>query len=402
MSGTGPFAPAGSAGDRSPAPGTEAGLPASRGRFGVYVHIPFCRRRCDYCAFATYADRDHLAGRYVSACVAELRRAGAEEGIPPASSVFFGGGTPSRLAPGQLAAILDAVVRLPGAEVTVECNPEDASVERFVAYRDAGVTRLSLGVQSTAPHVLGALGRVHDPDAPRRAVAMAAAAGIDELNVDLIYGAVGETDEDWVRTLHDVLSFPGPLTHVSAYALTVEPGTPLAATPDRYPDDDAQATRYELADTVLSAAGFEWEEVSNWARPGHRCRHNQLYWAQGDYRGIGSSAHSHQSGTRWWNVRTPDRYVRSVESGQPAVAGAEHLDPGRRAVEALMLSLRTPAGVPEAALPEAPELEGLVVRAGGRAVLTRRGRLLANAVTRLLAVPGDAEPARGDRYSALP
>jgi putative oxygen-independent coproporphyrinogen III oxidase len=356
--------------------------------FGVYVHVPFCRHRCDYCAFATYTDRDHLMGRYVDASVAEIERAVDAGELPPATSVFFGGGTPSRLAADELCRILDAVPRAPGAEVTVECNPEDASAARFAAYRTAGVTRISLGVQSTAPHVLAGLGRRHDPAAVRRAADLVAGAGFASYNLDLIFGGAGETDDDWARSLDDVLALPSPPPHVSAYALTVEPGTPLAADRTRHPDDDVQAARYERADAVLTAAGYRWEEVSNWALPGHDCRHNRLYWAQGDYRGIGSAAHSHHRGRRWWNVRTPDRYVDAVERGRPVAAGEEVLDAGQRQFERLVLSLRTPDGVPAAALDDVGELarQGLVVRRGNRAVLTVRGRLLANAVTARLDV----------------
>jgi len=356
--------------------------------FGVYVHIPFCRHRCDYCAFATYTDRDHLMDAYAAACVAEVGRAVEREAMPTASSVFFGGGTPSRLPADLLASILDAVPRRSGAEVTVECNPEDVSAERLAAYRRAGVTRVSLGVQSTVGHVLEGLGRRHGPDHVVEAAHLVAGAGFSSWNLDLIIGGAGERDEDWERSLTDLLGLEAPPPHLSAYALTVEPGTPLARTPDRHPDDDVQATRYETADRVLTAAGYRWEEISNWARPGHECRHNHLYWDQGDYRGIGSAAHSHDGGRRWWNVRTPDRYVALVGADESVVAGEEVLDAPRRAFEALALGLRTSTGVPVAALPDHPDLEGLVDRSSGRAVLTVRGRLLANAVTGYLTAPG--------------
>ncbi len=365
--------------------------------FGVYVHIPFCRARCDYCAFATYTDRDHLMESYAAACVVEVGRAVTEEGMPPASSVFFGGGTPSRIPADLLAAILDAVPRRPGAEVTVECNPEDADPARLAAYRSAGVTRISLGVQSTVPHVLAGLGRRHGSDRATEAAGAVASAGFDSWSMDLIIGGSGESDADWSRSLEDVLGLASPPPHLSAYSLTVEPGTPLARTPDRHPDEDAQAGRYEQADRVLTARGYRWEEISNWALPGHACRHNGLYWAQGDYRGIGSAAHSHRSGRRWWNVRTPDRYVAAVGAGEPAVAGDEVLTGEQRHFEALALALRTPAGVPTGALPDHPDLEGLVDRSEGRAVLTVRGRLLANAVTaRLVTDGGVGEPAPRD------
>ncbi len=351
------------------------------GQFGVYVHVPFCRARCDYCAFATYTDRDHLVGAYVDAVETEAKRAAATGDLPLATSVFFGGGTPSRLEPDDIGRVLDAVARPPGAEVTLETNPEDARPERLAGFQAAGVTRLSFGVQSTSPRVLASLGRAHDPALALGACAAAAEAGLTTFNVDLIFGAAAERDEDWAQTLDDVLSLEVPPTHVSAYALTVEPGTALAADPARAPDDDTQARRYEYAERVLSRAGYAWEEVSNWALPGHGCRHNQLYWRQGDYRGLGSAAHSHAAGHRWWNVRTPDRYVALIAEGRSPVAAGEHLDDAERAFEALCLSLRTPAGVPDWALPDDDALDGLVTRDGGRAVLTVRGRLLANALS---------------------
>ena len=357
--------------------------------FGVYVHVPFCRHRCDYCAFATYTDRDHLMEAYAAACVTEVRRAVEREGMPPASSVFVGGGTPSRLPPDLLVSVLDAVPVAPGVEVTVECNPEDVTADLLAGYRAAGVTRVSLGVQSTVGHVLEGLGRRHGPAQVTGAAALVAGAGFTSWNMDLILGGAGERDEDWERSLADLLGLPSPPPHVSAYALTVEPGTPLALDRDRHPDDDVQAGRYEAADRVLSAAGYRWEEISNWARPGHECRHNRLYWDQGDYRGIGSAAHSHLAGRRWWNVRTPDRYVALVAADdRSVVAGEEILDPARRRFEALALALRTPSGVPTAALPHDPDLDCLVTRVDGRAVLTVQGRLLANAVTRYLVDPG--------------
>jgi oxygen-independent coproporphyrinogen-3 oxidase len=304
--------------------------------------------------------------------------------MAPASSVFFGGGTPSRLPADLLVEILDAVPRRPGAEVTVECNPEDADPGRLAVYRSAGVTRISLGVQSTVPHVLAGLGRRHGSDQAVEAARAVAGAGFESWSMDLIIGGAGETDADWEKSLEDVLGLESPPPHLSAYSLTVEPGTPLATAPDRHPDDDTQAGRYELTDRVLSQRGYRWEEISNWALPGHECRHNGLYWDQGDYRGIGSAAHSHRRGRRWWNVRTPDRYVAAVVTGRAVLAGEEVLTDGQRRFEALALSLRTRLGVPLDALPDHQELDGLVDRSGGRAVLTVRGRLLADAVaTRL-------------------
>jgi putative oxygen-independent coproporphyrinogen III oxidase len=359
-------------------------------RFGVYVHVPFCTRRCDYCAFATWTDRFHLAQAYVDACATEVKRAVAR-GMGPATSVFFGGGTPSLLTPQQLETVLDAIPLGRGAEVTVECNPDTVDGPKLCGYRDAGVTRLSFGVQSMVPHVLAGLGREHDLGAVYSAIDYAAAAGFhDAYNVDLIFGGAGETVADWETTLAAVTRLDPSPAHVSAYALTVEPGTPLARDRNRHPDPDDQADKYLLADDLLGDSGLSWYEISNWSRPGHECRHNQLYWEQGQYCGIGCAAHSHRvnsdgvTARRWWNVRTPERYVRLVEAVEATEAAGEDLDLDARRRERLELALRTDRGVSEEALPgwaHDPVLVELVRRAEpGRLVLTRRGRLLANEV----------------------
>ncbi len=349
--------------------------------FGVYVHVPFCRERCDYCAFATYTDRDHLMERYADACVRDVRRVFGAADLPLPTSIFFGGGTPSRLHPATLCRVLDAIPRAADAEVTVECNPEDADAAHLDAYRRAGVTRVSFGLQSTHARVLASLGRRDVPHAAERISAAVTAAGFATWNLDLIFGAAAERDTDWAATLGHVLALPHSPPHVSAYGLTVEPGTPLARDPARHPGDDAQARRYEHTEAVLTAAGYAWEEISNWARPGHECRHNHLYWAQGDYVAIGSAAHAHRDGVRWWNVRTPERYVEAVEAGRAPEAGREELTVEQRAFEARSLALRTRRGVPWECLERPEELDGLVERVGERAVLTVRGRLLANEVS---------------------
>ena len=314
---------------------------------------------------------------YAAACRKELEAAA----LPAATSVFFGGGTPSLLPADNLLGILAAISRHPGAEVTVECNPETVTAELFAAYREAGVTRVSFGVQSMIPHVLDGLGRMHDVASVERAVALAKQVGFASWSVDLIYGGAGETIADWEETLRRVVDLGPP--HVSAYALTVEPGTALASRPERHPDDDDLAEKYLLAEETLTAAGLANYEISNWAVPGHECRHNRLYWQQGDYRGIGSAAHSHEGGRRWWNVRTPDRYIALVESGRSPVGGEEMLDEDGKRAEALQLALRTRDGVEaEAFAPEAVErLRDLLEEAAeGRLRLNPRGRLLANEV----------------------
>jgi oxygen-independent coproporphyrinogen-3 oxidase len=362
--------------------------------FGVYVHIPFCAARCDYCDFATWTDRAHLVDEYVAACIRHVERLA----LPDATSVFFGGGTPSLLDAPALTAILDAIPRAPGSEVTVECNPDSVDATKLRAYRTAGVNRVSFGVQSMRPHVLAALGRTHDPGNVSRAVGWARDAGIERVNLDLIYGTPGETVADWEATLDATLALePG---HVSAYALTVEAGTPLgravAAGTRTAPDDDDQATKYEVADDRLSAAGRPWYEVSNWARPGEECRHNLLYWEGGDYAAVGCAAHGHRAGRRFWNLRTPERYLAAVAAGALTEAGSETLDADARRAEATVLALRTARGIKlggveadslpvSTCIDELTEI-GLLARSGDRAVLTRRGRLLGNEVAvRLLA-----------------
>ena len=350
--------------------------------FGVYVHVPFCASKCDYCAFATWTDRHHLQDRYLDALVTDIEREVAA-GMPPASSVFVGGGTPTLVAPERLAAVIRAIPVEPGAETTVECNPDDVSDELLEHYVGAGVDRVSIGVQSMVPSVLGALGRRHDPGNVEQAVAAVGRAGLRSFNLDVIYGAAGERPADWEHTVRRVVELDPP--HVSTYGLTVEPGTPLADDPTRHPDDDDQADKYEIADELLSAAGLENYEVSNWARPGHECRHNLLYWHQLDYRGFGCAAHSHAAGRRWWNVRTPERYVEAVEAGVSTEAAGETLDVVTRRTEGLQLAVRLRDGVDATAFTDADRAElveeGLLSERGDRVVLTRAGRLLANAVS---------------------
>ena len=345
----------------------------------MYLHVPFCSARCDYCSFATWTDRHHLIDSYLAACRRDADRL-VEVGMPAATSVFVGGGTPTLVPAADLVGVLDRIPRAPGAEVTVECNPDDVTAELLDTYLDGGVNRLSFGVQSTSAHVLQALGRTHDRANVERSVALARSAGFTSFNLDVIYGGAGESLDDWCRTIDDVVAFDPP--HVSAYALTVEAGTPLAADPDRHPDDDDQADKYLAVTERLGAAGYEWYEISNWAKSGHECRHNLLYWTMGEYQGVGCASHSHRDGRRFWNLRTPDRYLDAVQRGASVEAADERLDGDARALEALQLSLRTRYGVPKDAL-EADDLPGLVephAADPARVVLTVRGRLLANEV----------------------
>jgi len=351
--------------------------------FGVYVHIPFCASKCEYCAFATWTDRAHLVDAYLDALDTEIDRA-VSAGLPTADTVFVGGGTPTLVPGDALAEVIASIPVAAGAEVTVECNPDDVTVDLLRTYRGAGVNRVSLGVQSMSAHVLAALGRTHDQANVAAAVESVREAGMPSFNLDLIYGAVGESLDDWRTTVTEALAVDAP--HISAYGLTVEPGTPLAVQLDRHPDDDDQADKYEIVDDLLATAGLANYEVSNWAKPGHESRHNHLYWDQDDYRGFGCAAHSHEAGRRWWNVRTPDRYIDLIGRGEPVEASSETLDDATRRFEGLQLALRTRDGVERSAFSEdtLELLDGLVVEHPTdpqRVVLTRAGRLMANEVS---------------------
>ncbi|MBK1786476.1 radical SAM family heme chaperone HemW [Prauserella cavernicola] len=374
--------------------------------FGVYVHVPFCATRCGYCDFNTYTAGELGTAASPESWLEGLRReldlaADLLGGPPPADTVFVGGGTPSLLGAEGLAAVLGAVRGSFGladdAEVTTESNPESTSPEFFAGLREAGYTRVSLGMQSTARHVLRVLDRVHTPGRPVAAAKEARAAGFAHVNLDLIYGTPGERPEDLRGSLEAVLD--AGVDHVSAYALIVEDGTALARKVRKgelpAPDDDVLASRYELIDELLGAAGLHWYEVSNWAATERaRCRHNLGYWLGGDWWGAGPGAHSHVGGVRWWNVKHPARYASVLAEGEAPVAGHELLTDADRHLERVMLELRLVEGLPLSALDDdgvrearAAVAEGLLTERGiaeGRAVLTDRGRLLADAVVRRL------------------
>jgi putative oxygen-independent coproporphyrinogen III oxidase len=372
--------------------------------FGVYVHVPFCASRCGYCDFNTYTAGEGVRpDGYVDAVLAELALAATVLGgaAPPVETVFVGGGTPTLLPPGELGRILDAVDATwglaAGAEVTTEANPESVTPASLRALRSAGFTRVSLGMQSAAPGVLATLERRHTPGRATRAAAEAREAGFAHVNLDLIYGTPGETADDFAASLDAAVG--AGVDHVSAYALIVEEGTRLAARIRRgelaYPDDDVAADRYLAADAALGAAGLAWYEVSNWAAaPAARCRHNLLYWTGGDWWGLGPGAHSHVGGVRWWNVKHPAAYAARLAGGASPGQGRELLTGADRHVEDVMLRVRLADGLPLAAL-DAPGRAGAAraladglldpaAHAAGRVVLTRRGRLLADAVVREL------------------
>lgn len=321
---------------------------AAAGQFGAYVHIPFCRRVCPYCDFAVVAGREDLAERYVEALAAEI---GAAPRFPgPLAAVFVGGGTPSRLTSALLGRVLRALTDrfglAPGAEVTLEANPEDWSPRLAEGLAVAGFNRVSLGAQSFDAGVLAALGRHHRPEQAEQAVAAAREAGFAAVNLDLIYGTPGESAASWRTSVGRALATG--VGHLSVYALTVEHGTALSravAAGAPVPDPDHQAALWEEASRLGAEAGMARYEVSNFARPGRGCLYNLITWAQGEYEGFGAGAHRHRGGARSWNVRRVDRYVESLEAGESPVSGEERLGPWERERERLVLGLRRAAGV---------------------------------------------------------
>jgi oxygen-independent coproporphyrinogen-3 oxidase len=378
--------------------------------FGVYIHVPFCATRCGYCDFNTYTpaelggatsgtdESSTETGKWLEALRAELGLAASRLGAPPAvDTIFVGGGTPSVLGGDGLAAVLDAVrahfTLAANAEVTTEANPESTSAQLFDRLRTAGYTRVSLGMQSIVPRVLAVLDRVHSPGRALHAAREARDAGFEHVNLDLIYGTPGESDDDLRRSVDAAID--AGVDHVSGYALVVEDGTAMARRVKRgeiaAPDNDVLAGRYELLDARLSAAGFDWYEVSNWSRAGGECRHNVGYWNGGEWWGAGPGAHGYVGATRWWNIKHPNAYAQSLADGVLPVADFEALDAAATHTEDVMLRLRLRDGLPVAVLSDGERAraetvigDGLVVLAAGRLVLTDRGRLLADAVVRTL------------------
>lgn len=383
--------------------GGTSGTAAGERDFGIYLHVPFCASRCGYCDFNTYTPTESGLdqGDYVSAALAEIALAQRVLGgaLGPVQTVFVGGGTPTLLPADDLARLLAAVDDAWGlagdAEVTTEANPESVDPGSLRRLRSAGFTRISLGMQSTAAHVLRVLDRRHTPGRAAQAALEARDAGFEHVNLDLIYGTPGETAEDFDGSLAAAVA--AGVDHVSAYSLIVEDGTRLAARIRRgelpMPSDDVAADRYLAAEAALSGAGLDWYEVSNWAATeAARCRHNLLYWTGGDWWGIGPGAHSHVGGVRWWNVKRPAHYAKLLGAGESPGAGRELLSQSDRYVEDVLLRMRLRDGYPLDGLrdggPAAAQkalADGLLdagAYADGRAELTLRGRLLADAVIR--------------------
>ena len=372
-----------------------------------YIHIPYCVKRCGYCDFNTYTPSElkiteglaQISNSYIDLLLMEIKAAKVQVGqsanVP---SIFFGGGTPSLMQPDDIGRVISAIksefTLLPDAEITMECNPDTVTKESLAAFRAIGVNRVSFGMQSAVKHVLATLDRTHNPENLLQVTTWAQEVGFSEISVDLIYGTPGESLADWQTSIDAALALP--ITHISAYALIVEEGTKLAAQIKRSEvsqvDDDLTAEKYLVADKAFTAAGFEWYELSNWAKSGSLSKHNLAYWLGDNWWGAGPGAHSHLNGKRFWNVKHPNLYKERVLANQSPVADSEVLEELQIESERLMLSLRLPSGVDKQSLNELQLAElSSYVESGhldqanwnqGRATLTLDGRLIADRILR--------------------
>jgi oxygen-independent coproporphyrinogen III oxidase len=362
---------------------------------GVYVHLPFCPYLCPYCDFAKWPLRSSSALRYLQALSAEISR----EPSAPAGTLYLGGGTPNAYDCESIGALIASLrERFPGAhEISIEVNPELLREGDLARYREFGITRLSIGVQSFEAAEIRTLGRKHTVDQIESVVVAARAARIGSVSLDLMFAVPGQTPESWRNSLRAAVALAPD--HVSAYGLTVEQDTPYAAWREREPeafcDDAREAELYAIAIETLEREGYRQYEISNFARPGHECAHNLNYWANGAYVGLGVGAASYRDGVRSLHTRSLERYVTAALAGEPIPAQAERLEGRRRAGEAMMLGLRTTQGVSLGDFKDrygidvmeeyAPVVHrfsrtGLLERVGDAVRLTRQGRFFANDV----------------------
>jgi putative oxygen-independent coproporphyrinogen III oxidase len=372
-----------------------------------YIHIPYCVRRCGYCDFNTYTpaelqvseDLTKISNNHIDLLIAEADQARSSvKTTAPIPTIFFGGGTPTLMEPSDLKRVLrhleDKFGFTPDIEITIEGNPDTVSKEKLAALREIGINRISFGMQSGVDHVLKVLDRTHNPANVSKATNWAREVGFDEISVDLIYGAPGESIEDWQTTIRTALELP--ITHISAYALIVEAGTKLAGQVKRgeivIPEDDQTADKYLIADESFTKAGFTWYELSNWAKPGSECRHNIAYWVGANWWGLGPGAHSHVDGVRFWNVKHPAAYQERLTTGAEPIQEREILTGEQMASERLMLEIRLKSGIAKSSL-AAEQIDALEsFRIGGaldldmwaaqRVALTQSGRLIADRIVR--------------------
>jgi putative oxygen-independent coproporphyrinogen III oxidase len=372
-----------------------------------YIHIPYCVRRCGYCDFNTYTpaelqvseDLTKISNNHIDLLIAEVDQARASvKTTAPIPTIFFGGGTPTLMEPSDLKRVLqhleDKFGFAPDIEITIEANPDTVSREKLAALREIGINRISFGMQSGVDHVLKVLDRTHNPANVSKATNWAKEVGFDEISVDLIYGAPGESIEDWQKTIQTALALP--ITHISAYALIVEAGTKLAGQVKRgevvIPEDDQTADKYLIADESFTKAGFTWYELSNWSKAGSECRHNIAYWVGANWWGLGPGAHSHVDGVRFWNVKHPAAYQDRLTTGAEPIQEREILTEEQMASERLMLEIRLKSGIAKSSL-AAEQIDALesfriggaldpVMWAAQRVALTQSGRLIADRIVR--------------------
>ena len=372
-----------------------------------YIHIPYCVKRCGYCDFNTYTPAElqltegltQISNSYIDLLVKEIefaRNQVGESAIVP--SIFFGGGTPSLMEASDIKRVITAISKQfkldPIAEVTLETNPDTVTKEKLKQFYDAGVNRISFGMQSSVPHVLKTLDRTHNPENLPQVTKWATEVGFKEISVDLIYGTPGESKQDWQQSIDSALALP--ISHISAYALIVEEGTKLAAQIKRgeiaKPDDDLTAEKYIMADKAFTTAGFHWYELSNWAKPNSQSKHNLAYWLGHNWWGAGPGAHSHINGKRFWNVKHPNLYKQKIQANETVILDSEVLKDSQIESERLMLSIRLPQGLEKNTLNNQQILELTdYVNSGhldeenwnlGRATLTLDGRLIADRIVR--------------------
>ena len=372
-----------------------------------YIHTPYCVKRCGYCDFNTYTPAElqltegltQISNSYIDLLVKEIefaRNQVGESAIVP--SIFFGGGTPSLMEASDIKRVITAISKQfkldPIAEVTLETNPDTVTKEKLKQFYDAGVNRISFGMQSSVPHVLKTLDRTHNPENLPQVTKWATEVGFKEISVDLIYGTPGESKQDWQQSIDSALALP--ISHISAYALIVEEGTKLAAQIKRgeiaKPDDDLTAEKYIMADKAFTTAGFNWYELSNWAKPNSQSKHNLAYWLGHNWWGAGPGAHSHINGKRFWNVKHPNLYKQKIQANETVILDSEVLKGSQIESERLMLSIRLPQGLEKNTLNNQQILELTdYVNSGhldqenwnlGRATLTLDGRLIADRIVR--------------------
>jgi oxygen-independent coproporphyrinogen-3 oxidase len=371
-----------------------------------YIHIPYCVKRCGYCDFNTYTPSElkiatelsAVSNSYIDLLLLEIKQAKNQVGNASVPSIFFGGGTPSLMEPSDIGRVISQIkkefVLNSDAEITLEANPDTVSKETLAAFRKVGINRVSFGMQSAVTHVLATLDRTHNPENLIQVTNWAKEVGFSQISVDLIYGTPGETLSDWQKTIAAALALP--ITHISAYSLIIEEGTKLAAQIKRgeiaQVDDDLAAEKYLIADKEFTSAGFQWYELSNWAKPNSLSKHNLAYWLGDNWWGAGPGAHSHLNGKRFWNVKHPNLYREKILSNKSPIADSEELEEIQINSERLMLSLRLPSGVEKQSLnrEQISELSGYVESGHldllnwnqGRATLTLEGRLIADQILR--------------------